>query len=288
MSTKQLDFISVGPFKTGTSWIYDYLVDYQQIALPTKVKETFFFDKKFERGFDWYYSHFTQIDDQRKVGEIAPSYFHSLEAPQRIYQHSPQSKIVVTLREPVSRLVSFYLHMKQRGEIKPGTSFLEALSQKETLYNTARYYFHLSRWIDIFGADNVKVIFFKELKKSPINFAKQLCEQLELELENTSEDLSKKVNASQVPVNHTLSRMVYQSVKLMHNLGLHQIVKYGKNLGLKQLIYKKNKTKFEITNSEFAAAFELLKQDIMMLETELNFDLSDWKKIWLEKGVKVN
>lgn len=44
MNIKQnkLDFVVVGPFKTGTSWIYNYLSDYQQIALPKKVKETFF------------------------------------------------------------------------------------------------------------------------------------------------------------------------------------------------------------------------------------------------------
>lgn len=286
---KQLDFVAVGPHKTGTSWIYDYLVNYQQIALPTKVKETFFFDRKFSQGLDWYYSHFTQIEgEQQKVGEIAPSYFDSLEAPQRIYQDSPQCKIIVTLREPVSRLVSFYLHMKQRGEIKPGTSFLEALSQKQTLQSTARYYFHLCRWIDIFGADNVKVIFFEELKKSPVDFAQQLCEKLDIELEDTSKDLSKKVNASQVPVNHSLSRMVYQSVNLLHNLGLHKIVKYGKNLGINKILISKKSESFQIDSSDFISAYDLVRQDIMMLETDLNLDLSDWKKIWLEKGIKVN
>lgn len=39
MSKKQLDFVAVGLFKTGMSWIYDYLIIYQQIALPIKVKE---------------------------------------------------------------------------------------------------------------------------------------------------------------------------------------------------------------------------------------------------------
>ncbi len=125
----RLDFVAVGPFKTGTSWMYSYLVDYNQVALPTKVKETFFFDSKFSKGTDWYYSHFDQIKNSQKVGEVAPSYFNSIEAPERIRQINPNCKIIVTLREPVSRLVSFYLHMKQRGEIAPQTSFVEALSQ---------------------------------------------------------------------------------------------------------------------------------------------------------------
>lgn len=289
MSAKQLDFVAVGPFKTGTSWIYNYLINYQQIALPTKVKETFFFDdcKKFERGLDWYYSHFTQIELEQQIGEIAPSYFHSMEAPWRIQQHNPQCKIVVTLREPISRLVSFYQHKKQRGELKPKTSLSQAISQKKSLYSSALYYFHLSRWIDVFGADNVQVIFFENLVESPIDFAKELCDKLDIKLENTSEDLSRKVNASQVPVNYSLCRLVYQSVNLLHNLGLHKIVKYGKSIGAKKLLTTQKSEKSQLDSAEFAFAFDLLQEDIMMLETELNLDLSVWKTIWSEKGIKI-
>lgn len=286
---KPIDFIFVGPFKTGTSWIYNYFVNYQQLAIPTTVKETFFFDKRFERGLDWYYSHFVEIKPEQKVGEIAPSYFHSLEAPQRIYQHNPNCQIIVTLREPVSRLVSFYLHMKQRGEIKPQTSFTEALAKGKTLQNTAKYYLNLSRWIDVFGADKVQVIFFEDLKESPENYARQLCNILDiLPEEDKAENLAAKVNASQVPVNHSLSRLIYSSVNLLHNLGLHEVVNYGKNIGIKQLLTRKNGKKFQLTDYEFISTLNLFKDDIMMLERELDLNLSGWKEIWLEKGVRIN
>ncbi|MEL6441236.1 MAG: sulfotransferase domain-containing protein [Cyanobacteria bacterium J06621_8] len=285
MLDNQLDFVAVGPFKTGTSWIYNYLINYQQVALPTKVKETFFFDHKFERGIDWYFSHFEEISPEQKIGEIAPSYFHSESAPQRIFQHNPQCKIIVTLREPISRLISFYQHKQQRGELKPKTSLIQELSQKETLYKSALYHLHLSRWIDVFGADKVQVIFFEDLATSPVDFAKQLCQKIELELENTSQDLSQKVNASEAPVNHYLSKIVYQSVNLLHNTGLHQIVKYGKSLGIKQLLNSKKSAKLELETTEYTDAFEFIKQDIMKLETELNFDLSNWRELWLEQGI---
>lgn len=288
MSIRQLDFVAVGPFKTGTSWIYDYLLKYQQVSLPTKVKETFFFDQKFGNGIDWYYSHFTQLDSNKKVGEIAPSYFRSLEATKRIHELNPNCKIVVTLREPVSRLVSFYLHMKQRGKILPKTSFAEALAEKKILQDTARYYFHLSRWIDTFGEDNVKVIFFEKLKISPDQFAQELCQQLDLEVENISQDLSKKVNPSQAPINSNLSKIIYSSVKLLHDLGLHKIVDYGKNSGIKQLLFSKKVEKFQLSNDEFMSAFNLLREDVLKLETDLNLDLSDWKQLWRAKGIKIN
>ncbi|WP_019503966.1 sulfotransferase [Pleurocapsa sp. PCC 7319] len=288
MPKTQLDFVAVGPFKTGTSWIYNYLLNYQQIALPTKVKETFFFDKKFSRGIDWYYAHFSRLESNQKIAEIAPSYFHSIEASERIYKLNPKCKIIVTLREPVSRLVSFYLHMKQRGEIKPDVSFSEAISQKKILQDTSLYYFHLSRWIKTFGADNVQVIFFERLKKSPEDFAQDLCNKLDIRLENRSKNLSKKVNPSQTPVNHELAKVIYSSVRLLHNLGLHKIVDYGKNLGVKQLLFSKKEEKLQLSKDEFISIFNLFKRDILMLETVFKFDLSDWKEIWREQGITIN
>jgi len=289
MSVNQLDFVAVGPFKTGTSWIYNYLINYEQIVLPSSVKETFFFDKKFDLGTDWYYSHFNLLDDkQKKVGEIAPSYFHSSEVTDRIYKLYPDCKILVTFREPVSRLVSFYQHMKQRGEVKPDVTLTEAISKKQILGNTARYFHHLSRWIEVFGKDNVRVIFFETLKESPEQFALEVCQNLDLELENIQQDLSKKVNASKAPINHNLSKIIYSGVNFLHDSGLHKIVDYGKNLGIKQLLFSRKAENTQLDTREFQSVFQLIQEDIAQLETEFGFDLSLWKKMWQKQGIEIN
>ncbi|MEL6579597.1 MAG: sulfotransferase [Cyanobacteria bacterium J06621_12] len=288
MPTPQLDFVAVGPFKTGTSWIHNYLADYQQVALPAKVKETFFFDRKFDRGEDWYYSHFAQIEKHQKVGEIAPSYFSSAEACARIHQLYPNCKIIVTFREPVARLLSFFQHMQQRGEVEPKISLTEAIEKCQTLPDSGQYYFHLSRWIDTFGSDNVEVIFFEELAKSPSDFSLTLCNKLGLEVESTAKDLGKKVNSSSAPINHNLAKITYSSVNLLHNLGLHKLVDLGKNLGVKQLLSNKNAKKLELSHEEFAAVLSVVKDDVMKLETDLGLDISDWKQTWQERGVKLS
>jgi hypothetical protein len=287
MISNHLDFVAVGPFKTGTTWIHDYLLNYQQVALPTKVKETFFFDQKFELGLDWYYSHFTSFEPTKMVGEIAPSYFHSPEAPQRIYDINPDCKILVTLREPVSRLFSYYSHMQQRGEIKPEVSFTEALSEQQVLRDTALYYFHLCRWIETFGSKNVKVAFFETLQLSPDNFAQVVLRKLGIEEEDVTHDLSQKVNVSQVPVNYHLSRIVYSGVNFLHDRGLHKVVEYGKNIGIRQLLVSQKSQKSKLSPEEFMNALDLCKQDVLLLESKLNFDLSEWKKIWSEKATQL-
>jgi hypothetical protein len=284
----QVNFIIVGPLKTGTSWVYNYLSHHQQISLPTTVKETYFFDRqdKYDRGLNWYFSYFQDWEQPTIKGEVAPTYFHSLEAPARIYQVNPQCKIIVILREPVSRLVSFYRHMMQRSELKSNTSFKEALREQGALIDTSLYYFHLSRWIDTFGKDNIKIIPYELLVVNPEAFADRLCQEIGINpADNNLLNLSCRVNESKAPKNYLLSKLVYQGTKLFHDRGLHKLVNLGKQLGLKQILFKKNSQKLELDDRDFAYTLSLIKDDIQKLEASSLFDLSSWKKIWHERGI---
>ncbi|MEO1670310.1 MAG: hypothetical protein AAFR77_05900, partial [Cyanobacteria bacterium J06631_2] len=113
-------------------------------------------------------------------------------------------------------------------------------------------------------------------------------EKIGLEVESTSKDLAEKVNSAQAPVNYNLAKVTYLGVNLLHNLGLHKLVDLGKNLGFKQLLNSKKAAKVELTPEEFAAALNLVKDDVLKLETELELDISAWKKTWQERGVVVN
>jgi hypothetical protein len=276
----KLNFVAVGPFKTGTSWMYNYLQYHPQVCLPRVVKETFFFDKKYSQGLDWYFSHFGKLDERKLIGEVAPSYFHSVEATERIYRLNPQCKIIVSLREPISRLVSFYLHMLQRGELAPKTSFIEALEQRISLVNTSLYYHHLSRWINLFGREQVNIVFYESLKNFPQKFAEELCTELSIQSILIPEQLNSKVNERQAPVNHTLSKITYRITKLLHDKGLHKIVDYGKNIGIKKIIFKKESVDFKLTEQEKKYAISLIEKDIKELKNSLGIDLSCWQGDW--------
>ena len=70
----KLDFVIVGPQKAGTSWIYYYLKDTPQICFPSQMKETFFFDRYYEKGLHWYARHFKLCRKNDKIGEVAPKF----------------------------------------------------------------------------------------------------------------------------------------------------------------------------------------------------------------------
>ena len=101
----------VGPAKTGTSWLDQVLRGVDGVCLPDKVKETFFFDKHFDKGVQWYLEQFPQDRSGDLMIEVAPTYFFSDAVPDRIVETIPEAQIVVSLRDPVRRAVSHYLNL---------------------------------------------------------------------------------------------------------------------------------------------------------------------------------
>lgn len=109
----------VGPQRTGTTWIYEYLRARGDVALPKDVKETWFFSHFFEKGVNWYASHFTSQKPSNCVVEVDPTLFSHPEAPKRVYDVlGSDVTIICTLRDPVKRSISHYLHAKRYGWTK--------------------------------------------------------------------------------------------------------------------------------------------------------------------------
>ncbi len=116
---KPPDFLIIGVQKGGNNSLYNYLMKHPQIA-PAVNKEIQFFSFNFHRGWDWYISQFPYLQEKQVnsistdkriiTGEASPYYiFHPL-APERVKQWCPQIKLIVLLRDPVARAISYYHH----------------------------------------------------------------------------------------------------------------------------------------------------------------------------------
>ncbi len=111
------DYLVIGAMKAGTTMFYEWLVTHP-LAPPAVEKEVHFFDFHFPQGQTWYRS---QLPTERQrdrlsaeagrravVGEGSPTYlFHPLAA-RRAYSLVPDAKLLVLLRNPVSRAYSHY------------------------------------------------------------------------------------------------------------------------------------------------------------------------------------
>ena len=139
------DFLIIGASKSGTTSLWNYIVQHPNVIPNYKgKKEIQFFDQKANKNFPqgskkslrWYKAHFPTRDDifkKRKelnsrnilVGEATPGYlFHPL-APPQIKDLMPNVKLIVLLRNPIQRAFSHYQHEFRSNQ--ENLSFAEAV-----------------------------------------------------------------------------------------------------------------------------------------------------------------
>lgn len=246
---EKLDFIFIGPQRTGTTWIYEHLVNHPDLCFPKGVKETMFFDRHYERGVDWYLRYFSDCNTDQYCGEVTPTYFDSKEAPIRIKEQFPNCKIIISLRDPVERARSLYQYHYQKGRVRG--SFSEAIQAKPDILTSGYYKDHLKRWFSFFDEENILVISLEDIKTKPNSLLNKLCKFLEVDASKLlSQSVDRKKNPSHLPRFHILTKKGMQLVNKLHSLRLHWIVNMAKKIGLKKLLFKKSDEKPELTTEE--------------------------------------
>jgi hypothetical protein len=165
-------FFIIGPPRTGSSWLHEVLSSHA--LLPSPSKETRFFDTHFHRGLRWYVAHYAKPEESRRIGEVAPTYFASAAARERIAQTVPGAKIVCVFRNPVDRIVSLYRLKRAYGLIP--WSFEEAIERDPELMESSKYATTLRLWQRSFGSRNVLAGIYDDLRENPQAFVDEVAD----------------------------------------------------------------------------------------------------------------
>lgn len=108
----------IGTMKGGTSTLNAWLRNHPQV-LFSAIKEIHFFDDRFGRGERWYRTYFPlweQLLGGRCALEATPSYlYRATVVAERMQALVPDARLLVLLRNPVSRAISHFGHQVQRG-----------------------------------------------------------------------------------------------------------------------------------------------------------------------------
>jgi hypothetical protein len=205
-SNFKVNFFCIGVAKAGTTTLHDLLSRQDNIALPRR-KETNYFsfgvlgkpeftgpldnssvNEPTVTSIEEYINDF-DITQGCLVGEICPSY--ALEgAAKNIYEHNPNAKIIIILREPVDRAYSNYQHLVRDG--REYESFEDALAAESErldqgwewfwgLRRNSYYYDTVNAYIEAFGKENVKIIFFEDFVKNQEQHLKAVMEFIGLD-----------------------------------------------------------------------------------------------------------
>lgn len=269
-------FFVIGPPRTGTSWLYTVLSQCTRLSYPTK--ETRFFDRHFERGLGWYASHYRKVMPNGLVGEVAPTYFASPEARERIAALIPRAKIVCTFRDPVDRVVSLYRLKRAYGFIP--WNFEEALERDSELMESSRYSAHLSQWQQMFGSAQVLVTMHHDMQADPQSYLDRLMDFIgapRIALVSsqrrhvlTSEDMTE-------PRNYYLTRGALLLSEWSRARRLDSMVAAAKKWGALKLFIGGGRPLVEVPLVQRAKLREMFRPDVVALERMLNRDLSSWK-----------
>lgn len=171
--------LSIGPQRCGAVWLDRYLRSRGDICLPYDVKEIFYFDRHFQRGPEFYISHFDVESHHKLVCELSTTAFDHPQAPERVFDLcGPDIHLLCPLRDPVQRSLAVYRDFLGYG-IVHGT-VEEAVETAPQILFASRYADHLQRWIQKFGRGKIHVLFYEDLVHSPAAYARNLCEILAL------------------------------------------------------------------------------------------------------------
>lgn len=230
----------MGPQRSGTTWVDRYLRSRGDICLPGEVKEVFFFDRNFDRGLDFYKSHFDLESKHKLVMEITATSFDCSEAPERVAQAFGQNiKMICPLRHPITRSYSLYLHYLRYG-IVTGT-LQEAVQQVPQILDSSRYAEHLQNWSNQFDIKNINFIYQEELESDQNSFVRKLCQGLDIEFQKPSEEVQGRYNITTFSKFGPLAFMAQKTADFLRYYRLYFIINFAKSIGIKKIIFGKER-----------------------------------------------
>ena len=112
-----LDFLIIGAQKAGTTTLYRLLSEHPQVFVPPSKELPFFTrnDANEETFKVFRREHFSVQPDGSRVGKVTPQYLCDPAVSARLKALTPQTRLVVILRDPVERAYSHYRMSLRRG-----------------------------------------------------------------------------------------------------------------------------------------------------------------------------
>jgi len=269
-----LQFCCLGPQRTATSWLHEVVSHHPQACLPRGVKETMFFDRRSQKGLDWYRWHFDHAQAGQVLGEVAPTYFDSRDACNRLKCVAPDVKLIVLVRNPVERLFSLYRHHLSKGRIR--VTFEEALDSDPWLISSGRYSVHAAYWESVFSSGQFLYILQDDIQCSPQAVVDRFCDFVGIGRFELPDVGYERINSATAPVSPTVARLFSATSTLLRSARMYTVVHCAKRLGLKAAFSggREVPPMCERTRSQLMAEFA---PDVRWLEHRLGIDLAGWR-----------
>jgi len=221
--TKLPNLICPGAQKAGTSTLYMILRQHPEISRGT-TKEVQFFDKKYNKGLDWYRQQFEGASG-RYVIDFTPGYMHKEIYVKRMHDVlGSDTKFIFMLRNPVDRMYSAYkmfLKLGLESREDAGEAFKKdyerfLLGKEDRYFSMSLYGRQMVPFMELFKKENMKFVLFEEFMKDLEKGTEDILDFLGLEMPGNI-DLNVWINKSHGLKNDGVSKFVRRTVGMAPN-----------------------------------------------------------------------
>lgn len=273
-----VDFIGLGAQKAGTSWVYACLYEHPEVHAP--IKELHFFSRaRFEKGKEWYESHFSHAKEGQRVGEFSTSYLYSPETPERIVAMYPEAKLIAILRNPANRAFSQYRNAIKAGEISEDMSYEAYATEEPSVVAQGRYAEQLKRYYSHLPKDQLLVLIYEDIEKDPAAFMRRIYEFLGVDPTFTPSMLNRQINIARTPRVVSLERVIHHIAETLRKTGFDKLVWMIRKSGLPDLLRLVNTKDDSVSTGENQVQIDrkVWKDDVDTLSNMIGRDMvSEW------------
>ncbi len=177
------NLIIAGVHKAATTSLFTYLTSHPQIFGSAKKELHYFTPIRYGeklKELKEYAKYFSAVTNEKYVLDASPSYIYGKESIiLKMKEILPPHKVIIVLRDPVQRFISFYNYLKAQLILDPEENlslFLKKCIKNcngvmvDNKYSRAiqegRYIDYLPAWMENYGED-LKIIYFEELVAQP-------------------------------------------------------------------------------------------------------------------------
>jgi hypothetical protein len=280
------NFFIIGAYKSGTTSLYHYLRQHPDIFM-SRIKEPNFFaheekaalmrqeGKRFQ-GIDnmaSYLELFSDVSNEKAIGEASPIYLDSPFAAKRIKKTLPDAKLIAILRHPVEAYYSDH-NMRIRDNRKLEEGFRERIYNVHNRIQSGEiagpmYGAQLEIYYDLFEASSIKVYLYEDLIKDSQKLYQNILRFLDVDCA-FAVNTATRHNIGSIPKIYKLSVIIKRLNKtaIGENRVFRRALLLLQRANMTEIPPLSAKLKSELTN--------IFAEDIMKLEKLINRNLCSW------------
>lgn len=194
MMKKVIDVMIIGAQKAGTTSLLRYLGEHPRCISHPQKEFAFFvnpsdYQYSYEKAYNKYFSNYPITEHTTLIAKSA-ALFSSEDSIKLLYEHNPNCKLILILRNPVERAYSSYLMEKNYGNAKFDFSELPELirNHKQNDKNWDFSFFidyglyinYINLLYKYFPSDQLKVVIYKDFKVNPLLVCKEIFSFIDL------------------------------------------------------------------------------------------------------------